>query len=152
MKSIYLILLNFLLLSCATIMVSVKKTGDIIEVTGSKNELYLKSNEWMVRNFNNAKSVIQFSDKEAGKIMGKYRMNSEPELFSLISLIVKDNTVKIEIEPIGIWAFPSVGGYGPEKQKEIYEDYCKKEISKLIESYRKYIFSNEDIWVKPGIK
>jgi len=133
-------------------MVSVKKAGDIIEVKGSKNELYIKSNEWMVRNFNNAKSVIQFQDKEAGKIMGKYRMNSGPELFSLISIIVKDNAVKIEIEPIGIWAFPSAGSYGPEKQKEIYEDYCKKEISKLIESYRKYIVSNEDDWKKPEHK
>jgi len=38
----------------------------------SKNALYIKVNEWFVKTFNSAESVIEFQDKEAGVVMGKY--------------------------------------------------------------------------------
>lgn len=44
-----------------------------IPATGkSKDELYVNANTWLVSTFNNADSVVQFSDKEAGKIAGKF--------------------------------------------------------------------------------
>ncbi|WP_107822016.1 DUF4468 domain-containing protein [Mangrovibacterium marinum] len=59
--------------------VTVSKSEQVIEVPGTKDELYVKANEWMVRSFNNAKSVIQFQDKEAGKIMGKYLLHGSSQ-------------------------------------------------------------------------
>ncbi|TYP99016.1 hypothetical protein C7447_102334 [Tenacibaculum adriaticum] len=64
----------------------------------------------MVEAFGNAESVIQFVDKEAGIIKGKYMMypgktatQYSPETlsyFAMITLRVKDKAAKIEIEPI----------------------------------------------------
>ena len=39
--------------------------------SGSKNELYVKANEWIAKTFGSAKAVIEMQDKEAGKIIGK---------------------------------------------------------------------------------
>ncbi|GAH16190.1 unnamed protein product [marine sediment metagenome] len=44
----------------------------------SKSELFGMSNEWMVEQFVDAKSVIQFSNLETGTIKGKYLMYSPP--------------------------------------------------------------------------
>jgi len=166
MKSIFLIAISLLLSSCATmvwISVSTPKDEDIIDAKGTKNELYIRSNEWMVRNFNNSKSVIQFQDKEDGKILGKYLMNSETyigesgiyrsplpaiDVYSLISITVKDKTAKIEIEPRGEWKYDRSNtyllNYSPER--------AKSDIKLLIESYRKYISSIEDVWKRPETK
>lgn len=44
----------------------------VINVEGSKDDLYTRANEWMVLQFVDADAVIQYQDKESGKIMGKY--------------------------------------------------------------------------------
>ena len=78
MKKFFSIIALFFLYSCVTTQ-SITAPGKITEtfnIPGSKNELYIKANQWMVKTFNNAKSVIQFQDKEAGKIMGKYLMHN----------------------------------------------------------------------------
>ena len=44
----------------------------VVNVDSTKsNELYVRANEWFVNTFKSAKDVIQLSDKEAGKIIGK---------------------------------------------------------------------------------
>ena len=54
-----------------------EKTGkvcyeDVVKVDGvSASDLYVRANEWFVKTFNSANSVIQMQDKEAGKIIGK---------------------------------------------------------------------------------
>jgi hypothetical protein len=40
-------------------------------IQGTKNELYVKSYEWIAKTFTSAKDVIQMNDKEAGKIIAK---------------------------------------------------------------------------------
>lgn len=47
----------------------------IDSVQGSKNDLYVRANEWMAKAFVSSKSVIQMQDKEAGKIIGKAVIN-----------------------------------------------------------------------------
>jgi hypothetical protein len=71
----------------------------------AKDELYVRANEWFVNTFKSAKSVIQFQDKEAGKIMGKYRLYitiGKPVSItvgctSIITVDVKDNRVRLYI-------------------------------------------------------
>ncbi|MES2808456.1 MAG: DUF4468 domain-containing protein [Bacteroidota bacterium] len=49
----------------------------IIERPGAKKDLlYSEINEWLATNFNSAKSVIELSDKDAGKIIAKGVYNS----------------------------------------------------------------------------
>ena len=87
-----------------------------IENTSDKNSNFIKANEWMVQSFNNSESVIQFKDKDAGIVKGKYVIKEgyteaslnviiRPTYFSIITLRVKDNAVRIEVSaPSGMFA------------------------------------------------
>jgi hypothetical protein len=75
-----------------------------------KNANFVLANEWIVETFNDAKSVIQFTDKESGTIKGKYLMkdvyistnpyvpSTEP-FYAIITLRVRDKKCRIEIDP-----------------------------------------------------
>ena len=154
MKTSYFILFIFLILSCTPIKyVTTTKVGEIIDVPGTKDELYIRANQWMIRSFKSAKSVIQFQDKEAGKIMGKYLMFTinldKPilnlpitnDVYSLITISVKDNATRIDIEPRGNWAFNKrVLPYSPEM--------AQRDIKKFINDYKDFISIKEDVWQK----
>ena len=78
-KFLLFVILSTVLFSCKTMEMGPKATPDqltyseIIELPNiTQDELYIKANSWFVDNFNDAESVIQFQDKEAGKLMGKY--------------------------------------------------------------------------------
>ena len=93
-----------------------------IETETDKNSNFIKANEWIVQNFNDAKSVIQFKDKEAGIIKGKYLMKdgfvstspyiqSTPTFFSILTIRVRDNLVRIEVNaPSRMYSLKSMGG------------------------------------------
>jgi hypothetical protein len=81
-----------------------------------KNSNYVLANEWMVETFNNAESVIQFTDKESGTVKGKYVLRagyvstspyvaSRDALYAIITIRLRDNASRIEIDP------PSRGFY-----------------------------------------
>jgi len=54
-------------------------------VAGSKNDLFLKANEWVTKTFVSVRDVIKTQDKEAGKIIAKGAIKTISELnFSLI--------------------------------------------------------------------
>lgn len=74
----------------------------------SKNELYVRANNWMVSAFKDAESVIQFTDKESGQITGKYYLSpvSAPsqygqgqDAYAIINIQVKDGASKITVTP-----------------------------------------------------
>ena len=68
----------------------------------SKNELFTRVNEFMVIHFVDSESVIQYSDKEEGKLMGKYvgeytRPNGSTNLFKCVmSVDVRDNEIRLK--------------------------------------------------------
>lgn len=148
MKKIILIsIVGFMLNSCMTaIQVTTSKVNNVIEISGTKDVLYIKANEWIVRTFNNAKSVIQFQDKEAGKIMGKYLMHSYQtsgsDIYSLISIEVKDNATKIDIEPLGTWYYDKTGmticDYSP--------DQAQNDMKLLMDEYKAYMSKVKESW------
>ena len=122
-----------------------------VETKSNKNSNFIKANEWMVQSFNDAKSVIQFKDKEAGIVKGKYLMKagftsssayvqSTPSFYSIITIRVKDNVSRIEVNaPSGMYSQKSMGveyGFTEEsflvKAKALileFEAYMKKESS-----------------------
>jgi hypothetical protein len=105
--------LSTMFISC----LSIKKTLESpptrmkkIENNSNKDSNFIKANEWMVETFNNAESVIQFTDKEAGIVKGKYIMKkgkvstsayvaSTDPFYAVITIRVKDNASRIEIAP-----------------------------------------------------
>lgn len=81
----------------------------IIEVEGqTKNDLFLKINSWMVKRFKHSDDVIQFSDKDAGVITGKFvdvtafRLKDgntfRYNVISTIKIDVKENRVRITLK------------------------------------------------------
>ena len=76
MKFVLIAIISIALCACSTTNVSLPLSDNfeqVIEVPGtSKEDLYSKSNAWFVETFNSAESVIEFQDKEIGKIMGKH--------------------------------------------------------------------------------
>lgn len=112
-KRIFIIILIGLSISCVSVKTLTYDGEPItktIEINSDKKTNYIKANEWMVETFGDAESVIQFVDKEAGIIKGKYMMYqgqkgsqyspSSQSYFAMITLRVKDKAAKIEIEPI----------------------------------------------------
>ena len=91
------------------------KTKNIVNKS-DKNSNFIKANEWMVQTFGNAESVIQFTDKEAGIVKGKYIMKegfvstnvyakSTSAYYSIITIRVKNEASRIEIvAPSGMYS------------------------------------------------
>jgi hypothetical protein len=139
-KNVYLISILFVLNACGTLnMVQIEEPVIKVytDLTGSKEELFVKANDWMIGMFVDASSVIQFSDKEEGVLIGKYLMNGETRtisslygsssidsrIYAKIDIRVKDDGARISIEPLSPWRYDESGltifDYSKEK---FYED------------------------------
>lgn len=67
----------------------------VIELPSMSNdEIFLETNDWLVSTFKNANSVIEYSDKEKGVIIGKINANLPVGAFSLPT----DTTWKLRID------------------------------------------------------
>ncbi|MFH0756355.1 MAG: DUF4468 domain-containing protein [Bacteroidota bacterium] len=106
--SVELVILVAFLSSCSMTVIQPSAKSSTVNVgDNSKLQLYVKANDWMISEFNNAESVIQFTDKESGVITGKYLMHTfilgtsvPPKyLYAIIKLQVKDGAAKITITP-----------------------------------------------------
>lgn len=129
------------------------KTSD---VQGTKDELFLKSNRWMVSIFKDARSVIQYSDKAEGTIMGRYLLKYYPVdpfhpekfVYAVIEISVKDGKSRIVITPENYTVTTRYNDKGePKKIVESKERYYTKEmavadINSLCESFHKSLESN----------
>jgi len=127
--------------SCAT-MVGSDLTPDqarvveIVECPGiDKDRLFVLANTWAVDAFVSAESVIQYSDKEAGIVKGKYIISfiewgffgSDPHKVSSTLLIeVKDGAARITIVT-----------YDPTISEASFNKHCLPEYHNLIASFRK---------------
>ncbi|MEX0598936.1 MAG: hypothetical protein WD512_20800 [Candidatus Paceibacterota bacterium] len=121
-----LLILGLLILitsSCSYRVYQSQEVQKTMEVTTGNEDLYIDVNTWMVETFNSAESVIQFSDKESGIVMGRYffgtistvcgkerkdkdgiyaitkkRVGAE-DLYAIIKVQVRANKVKLTIQP-----------------------------------------------------
>ena len=139
-KNVFLISMFFLFTACGTVK-TVQIDEPVIKVyadlTDSQDELFVKANDWMIGMFVDASSVIQFSDKEEGVLIGKYLMNGETRtsnsifgsasvdtrVYAKIDIRVRDNGARISIEPLSPWKYDDSGLtiYDYSKEK-FYED------------------------------
>ncbi len=150
------ILFIILLISCSTVkLASTPKEvyETIIKVSASKSELYIRANEWMIVNFKDARSVIQFQEREDGTIIGKYLLHFYPEavilsrldpsleVYALIKIMVKDKYAKITIEPQNQWYF----GTHMFTEYDYSPEQAEQDIQKLIFDFTSFI-KKESNW------
>ncbi len=164
MRTIILVIFAVCMAGTMTSCGSIKfeTTGDgWIEKDGitnslSKKDNYILSNEWMVEAFNNAESVIQFSDKEAGIVKGKYHLYSgegstgyyrSESVSAIITLRVKDDGVRIEIDTrgttFGYWQATGIYNNGPIDGMGYNKGQAEASKRRLIESFKNRL-SDED--------
>ena len=159
----YLVLFSILLsiialFGCGTIMGSAasedqRRFEKIIDVPNvSKNDLYIKVNSWFVETFNSAESVIEFQDKEAGKIMGKYVYTYSEGVYThavrqTLSIDIKDGRIKMVINDPYFKTTSGMGQtyynaqYGPLKTQAGI-DRARKEWYSLSFSLEDYLNKN----------
>ncbi len=75
---------------------------EIVDITGTKDSLYTKANLVFVDLFNNAESVLQFSDKQEGIMKGKYVSNitvgtSDYTVYTTVEVSVKEGKYRINM-------------------------------------------------------
>lgn len=129
-----LVLVSINFISCVSSKKILESPNPIIknvENKSDKNSNYIKANEWMVESFNDAESVIQFTDKDAGVVKGKYIMRKGSStangfggvttiesFYAIITIRVKDSASRIEIDPpSGMYSQKVMGdeyGFTPE--------------------------------------
>jgi hypothetical protein len=118
-------------------------------IDGDKQQLYLRANDWMVSMFNDAESVVQYSDKEEGVIIGRYLfhgginsgfygMSVDYRIFAKINITLKDGRARIEITPEQ-WRYDSSGMSVYDLS---YEDAIAK-MESISESFNKALQSKE---------
>ena len=140
--------------SCAVpkTLVRLEPTYHIIESDLSRDELFVNANIWLVESFKSAKDVIQFSDKEAGIVMGKYLLSlpyfdddqlNPQGISALIKLQVKEGATRITIIPEA-FVEPSGDMYynAPYDREDV-----QNSINLLIQSYVGFVkFDRSNDW------
>lgn len=113
------------------------------DVNGTKDELYLKSNLWMVSIFIDARSVIQYSDKAEGILSGKYLLHhytnswlDEHPKYALIEIRTKDGKVRISVTPDN-WQYMTNFSGTDERNWNYTKDMAIADIDALCESFHK---------------
>lgn len=133
----------------------------VIEVPDKdKKNLYLDVNEWLVRNFTKSDEVIEFEDKEAGKISGKYvwRTKIQGQNFSsrnrrfdvnirsTVLVDIKDEKVRVRMEN------PLYKGinYPEQGYNEIRREETAKRVldnwEKVTANLKKALLSKDEEW------
>jgi hypothetical protein len=157
MKKLLYLLLIVLMASCAPLNPSYFSYKEfsaekVVSVEKNKSDLFLGANTWMIESFNDPASIIKYSDKEEGAIIGQYLMEgnysagsayipaTDTRIFATISIVVKDNSTKIKIVPLGIGRYypPDPNGYIQPRSMPSGED-IKKKAEELITDYESFI-------------
>lgn len=148
---VLVVAIAFLAVSCTTISPSeVKGVTKVVEVPGvSKDDLFVRASTWMVDMFNSAKNVIQFSDKDAGVIKGKYIITfpqflATGECEATITIECKDGKCRLIIDdPYNFRADDIYSTRITNMTKEGYESVTN-DINALCLSFEKYLKEEHD--------
>jgi len=146
-----------LLISCSTTKTLVNFPEPIIktyDVDGSQDELFLRANRWMISIFKDARSIIQYSDKVQGVLIGKYLlhypqslMDGYAEVYAIIEIKVKEGKALISIKPED-WSYIT-SNYGipywtGTQDKYIYtKEKAIDDINTLCENFYNYLKTSE---------
>ncbi len=125
----------------------------VIEVQKPKEELYSISMNWMAKTFKSAKAVIEYQDKEEGKIIGKgmmvvkYGLGIPADTFFTLTIETKDNKLRISVE--NSYMVMTSSGHRVESliDNEFTMNQClKPEIERMFDSLDVALKSQNDNW------
>ena len=149
---VLVVAIAFLAVSCTTISPSeVKGVTKVVEVPGvSKDDLFVRASTWMVDMFNSAKNVIQFSDKDAGVIKGKYIITfpqflATGECEATITIECKDGKCRIVVDDPYGFRVDDVYSNRIENLTQEGFDKISTSIRGLCDKFEKYITINPDV-------
>ena len=122
----------------------------------SKDKLYTEVNAWFVETFKSAESIIEFQDKEEGRVMGKYvfkARNVNSYYRTIISVDIKENRVRIKfydpnilVDPIGSAPrYKPISSYGTGTRNTFIRNHLSTEWYLLAESL-KLKLAESDEW------
>ncbi|MDR2584809.1 MAG: DUF4468 domain-containing protein [Prevotellaceae bacterium] len=104
MKKLFFLIATCMMMGCAVAPTASLKAEKVIEMPGvSKDDLFIRANEWATKQFRFPESVIEYSDKDAGTIMGKYTTDYSMKghatrTLQTMIIEIKDEKVRITIE------------------------------------------------------
>ena len=154
----------FLMTACGSVMSDMEPLrGEVDSITvdapGAKgDDLYIVSNSWCVDTFVSAESVIEFQDKEAGMIKGKYVTDLIDGMYyvsvkTIITVQVKNEKARMILsDPMmritgdslnGIYA--SAKSYTPISSTSVYGK-MKPEWQDLLTSFENAIKTQKGSW------
>ena len=152
MRTIAVLSIGLLIVGCASVppgppVGAYQKT---IEVSASKDEIFIRTMKWMTKTFQSAKSVIQYQDKEAGIVTGngKIDMNNpvtKVYMDFVLTIEIKEGKVRLTFDNLSTSTI--VGAEtttrpiyeGPGVQNEI-----SKRLDPLVESYSQEMSNSSD--------
>jgi len=149
---IILSVLSISLTSCYTTkLIPVTFSEPIVktyEVNGTKDGLFINANRWMISVFKDAKSVIQYSDKTEGILIGKYLLfykpaytstyygTAEENVYAIIEVTVKDGKARLSITPDN-WNNKQYTDYNGKAVDSYSKENAIADINSLCESFQK---------------
>jgi len=132
---------------CQPATLQERETKDILEFPGmTKNQIFVKSINWLAENFRSSKSVIELQDKEQGKIVGNI-VTSEVIFISTFQyeskmiIDIKDSRVRITYVPEMVVID---GNRRPFYGNEV--NNAKKTLQDITRSYRQYMTQEKSDW------
>ena len=160
MKKLMLIGVLFVLLfnSCASMQsVSIDPFEAVVNVADmEKDTIFVRVNSWMVDSFKNADSVIQFSDKDAGIVKGKYitpRVQGSGGYFydieSTITIEVRDGRYKISMDNPSVYYVGTIFQSVPRQSYKLTTELAEKikvEWAKLAQNLENSFSASSSDW------
>jgi len=128
--------------------------SEIVDVSGvTKDELFVNTNLWAVGFFNKADSVIEFSDKNAGIISGKFIGDSHPimgglsgrqSVKSIFTISVKDEKIKLDLKPTGLMTYDGYGRLIESSYVGVKAEDISAEYNAILESLKNALLKTSD--------
>lgn len=151
---VLIIALALVLAGCSSMKRSdMEETVYIAEdLEGSASDVFVKARSWMVDAFVSSDSVIEFEDKDAGVISGKYTTDVSQGLGTLritsqITIECRDGRARLTITPgsLRISAAGSSWTSTNDLLPSSHEKYLEKTAA-LAESFASYMTSSASDW------
>lgn len=135
---------------------SLKTYNEVVELNGfNKKQIFDYSKQWIAQSFNSANSVIQYSNENEGKIIGKGNIKfpctgyiecsayANNKIQFTLTIDVKDDKARLSFDDLGIYAPPGVyggyrmpGGDGLPIWQHKHKPLVTTELKSVVQSYR----------------
>jgi hypothetical protein len=158
MKKFFIsIILSSLFLSCmsspAKLPADQLIIQKIISSEKTKNQIFDSCMEWITKNFRSAKAVIQYQDKNEGKIICKgytvikYGMGIPADTYFTLSIEMKDNKARITFEDAYmIVNISNSKNESPIDNEFTFNECYKPVVEEMIFSLEKTINQKKEDW------